>query len=112
MNTENEIQLIHFAILLQLLETEDIADAENKELVNRMESLESIVRMLELKHKNSLDHASRLEEREADFKKVLLILIFINIQMHIIYIYRNIVNYTIVIQSYLRLTLIIWSVLK
>lgn len=34
-----------------------------------MESLESIVRMLELKHKNSLEHAGRLEEREADLKK-------------------------------------------
>lgn len=34
------------------------------------ESVESIVRMLELKHKNSLEHASRLEEREADLKKV------------------------------------------
>ncbi len=27
--------------------------------------------MLELKHKNSLEHASRLEEREADLKKVI-----------------------------------------
>lgn len=35
-----------------------------------MEALDSIVRMLELKHKNSLDHASRLEERENELKKV------------------------------------------
>ena len=53
----------------KLLDTEDLAEAENKELAGRLESLESIVRMLELKHKNSLDHASRLEEREADLKK-------------------------------------------
>lgn len=56
--------------LLQLLETEDVAEAENKELASRLESLESIVRMLELKHKNSLEHASRLEEREGELKKV------------------------------------------
>lgn len=53
----------------KLLDTEDVAEAENKELASRLESLESIVRMLELKHKNSLEHASRLEEREGDLKK-------------------------------------------
>lgn len=53
----------------KLLDTEDLAEAENKELAGRLESLESIVRMLELKHKNSLEHASRLEEREGDLKK-------------------------------------------
>lgn len=53
-----------------MLETEDLAEQENKELAGRLESLESIVRMLELKHKNSLEHASRLEERESDLKKV------------------------------------------
>lgn len=46
-----------------------MAESENKELASRLESLESIVRMLELKHKNSLEHASRLEEREGDLKK-------------------------------------------
>lgn len=46
-----------------------MAEAENKDLSSRLESLESIVRMLELKHKNSLEHASRLEEREGDLKK-------------------------------------------
>ncbi|XP_055383001.1 JNK-interacting protein 3 [Condylostylus longicornis] len=53
----------------KLLETEDVAEAENKELSSRLESLESIVRMLELKHKNSLEHANRLEEREGELKK-------------------------------------------
>lgn len=47
-----------------------MAETENKELSGRLESLESIVRMLELKHKNSLEHASRLEERESELKKV------------------------------------------
>lgn len=46
-----------------------MAEAENKDLASRLESLESIVRMLELKHKNSLEHANRLEERESDLKK-------------------------------------------
>lgn len=42
---------------------------ERKDLAARLESLESIVRMLELKHKNSMEHAVRLEEREAELKK-------------------------------------------
>lgn len=42
---------------------------ERKELATRLEALESIVRMLELKHKNSMEHAGRLEEREAELKK-------------------------------------------
>ncbi|XP_004525428.1 JNK-interacting protein 3 isoform X4 [Ceratitis capitata] len=53
----------------KLLEAEDVAEQENKDLASRLESLESIVRMLELKHKNSLEHASRLEERETELKK-------------------------------------------
>ncbi|XP_065362360.1 JNK-interacting protein 3 isoform X2 [Calliphora vicina] len=53
----------------KLLESEDLAEQENKDLASRLESLESIVRMLELKHKNSLEHASRLEERESELKK-------------------------------------------
>ncbi|XP_066147716.1 JNK-interacting protein 3 isoform X2 [Euwallacea fornicatus] len=53
----------------KLLEYEDAAEGERKELTSRLEALESIVRMLELKHKNSLEHASRLEEREAELKK-------------------------------------------
>lgn len=55
------------------MESEDLAEQENKELASRLESLESIVRMLELKHKNSLEHASRLEERESELKKVSII---------------------------------------
>lgn len=54
----------------QLLDTEDLAEAENKDLASRLETLESSARMLELKHKNSLEHSSRLEERESDLKKV------------------------------------------
>ncbi|CAG9816038.1 unnamed protein product [Phaedon cochleariae] len=53
----------------KLLEYEDAAEGERKELSTRLEALESIVRMLELKHKNSLEHASRLEERETELKK-------------------------------------------
>ncbi|CAH0547259.1 unnamed protein product [Brassicogethes aeneus] len=53
----------------KLLEYEDAAEGERKELVSRLEALESIVRMLELKHKNSMEHAGRLEEREGELKK-------------------------------------------
>lgn len=53
----------------KLLDTEDLAETENKELAGRLEALESIARMLELKHKNSMEHANRLEEREGETKK-------------------------------------------
>uniref|UniRef100_A0A6P7GY34 JNK-interacting protein 3 n=1 Tax=Diabrotica virgifera virgifera TaxID=50390 RepID=A0A6P7GY34_DIAVI len=53
----------------KLLEYEDAAEGERKEMSTRLEALESIVRMLELKHKNSLEHAGRLEEREGELKK-------------------------------------------
>ncbi|XP_052746804.1 JNK-interacting protein 3 isoform X2 [Bicyclus anynana] len=53
----------------KLLESEDHYEGERKDLTGRLEALDSIVRMLELKHKNSLDHASRLEERENELKK-------------------------------------------
>lgn len=49
---------------------EDYYEGERKDLTNRLESLDSVVRTLELKHKNSLDHSSRLEERENELKKV------------------------------------------
>uniref|UniRef100_A0A1I8EVL4 RH2 domain-containing protein n=1 Tax=Wuchereria bancrofti TaxID=6293 RepID=A0A1I8EVL4_WUCBA len=50
------------------LEIEDSLMEQNRELESKIESLESIMRMLELKSKNASDHASRLEEREADQK--------------------------------------------
>ncbi|KAL6727537.1 hypothetical protein Aduo_009407 [Ancylostoma duodenale] len=50
------------------MEIEDHLIGQNKELEAKIESLESIMRMLELKAKNASDHASRLEEREADQK--------------------------------------------
>lgn len=53
----------------KLLEFEDAAEGERKEMTTRLEALESIARMLELKHKNSMEHAGRLEEREAELKK-------------------------------------------
>ncbi|XP_052751330.1 JNK-interacting protein 3 isoform X2 [Galleria mellonella] len=53
----------------KLLEAEDHYEGDRKDLTGRLEALDSIVRMLELKHKNSLDHASRLEERENELKK-------------------------------------------
>lgn len=59
------------------MDTEDLAEAENKELESRLETLESIVRMLELKHKNSLEHSIRLEERETELKKVNIYIFYV-----------------------------------
>ncbi|KAK2575563.1 hypothetical protein KPH14_011279 [Odynerus spinipes] len=53
----------------KLLELEDGAEDERKELSSKIDSLESIVRMLELKTKNSQDHVVRLEEKEAELKR-------------------------------------------
>ncbi|XP_051171638.1 JNK-interacting protein 3 isoform X2 [Leptopilina boulardi] len=65
----------------KLLELEDVAEDERKELLSKIDSLESIVRMLELKTKNSNDHGTasstftpppyivRLEEKEAELKR-------------------------------------------
>ncbi|XP_040922544.1 C-Jun-amino-terminal kinase-interacting protein 4 isoform X2 [Toxotes jaculatrix] len=48
---------------------EDSQEGEKKELQCRLVMLESHTRHLELKTKNSADHISRLEEREAELKK-------------------------------------------
>lgn len=53
----------------KLLEAEDATEDERKELQSKIESLESIVRMLELKGKNASDHVYRLEEKESEMKK-------------------------------------------
>ncbi|GJQ76841.1 putative JNK-interacting protein [Trypoxylus dichotomus] len=53
----------------KLLEYEDSAEAEKKELTSKKETLESIIRMLEIKNKNSMEHSGRLEEREGELKK-------------------------------------------
>ncbi|EGT33514.1 CBN-UNC-16 protein [Caenorhabditis brenneri] len=50
------------------IEIEDTLIGQNRELDKKIESLESIMRMLELKAKNATDHATRLEEREAEQK--------------------------------------------
>ncbi|CAE1329084.1 SPAG9 [Acanthosepion pharaonis] len=53
----------------KFFEVEDAIEGEKKELQDKVESLESIVRMLELKAKNSADHVSRLEDKETENKK-------------------------------------------
>ncbi|CAJ0578525.1 unnamed protein product, partial [Mesorhabditis spiculigera] len=50
------------------MEFEDEMVGQQRELEAKIGSLESIMRMLELKAKNATDHANRLEEREADQK--------------------------------------------
>ncbi|KAL8561606.1 hypothetical protein ACOMHN_024841 [Nucella lapillus] len=51
------------------LEMEDAVEGEKKDLEEKVETLESIVRMQELKSKNASDHVTRLEEKEAEMKK-------------------------------------------
>ena len=51
------------------LESEDHHELERKELTVKVESLSSIVKMFELKSKNSLDQISRLEDKETEMKK-------------------------------------------
>ncbi|XP_054711876.1 C-Jun-amino-terminal kinase-interacting protein 4-like isoform X2 [Uloborus diversus] len=53
----------------RLLEIEYSTDDDRRDLLAKVESLESIVRMLELKTKNTSDHATRLEEKDAEMKK-------------------------------------------
>ncbi|KAK3921239.1 C-Jun-amino-terminal kinase-interacting protein 3 [Frankliniella fusca] len=53
----------------KLIESEDATEDERKELQGKIESLESIVRMLELKGKNASDHVYRLEEKESEMKQ-------------------------------------------
>ena len=48
---------------------EDLTEEEHKSLQAKVESLESIVRMLELKAKNASDHVFRLEEKENEMRK-------------------------------------------
>lgn len=54
------------------LEMEDSVEGEKKELQEKIESLESIVRMLELKAKNSSDHG------KVNLIYVVIILLYIN----------------------------------
>uniref|UniRef100_A0A915IRH3 RH1 domain-containing protein n=1 Tax=Romanomermis culicivorax TaxID=13658 RepID=A0A915IRH3_ROMCU len=53
----------------RFLELEDHFEGKQKEQSDKVESLESIVRMLELKSKNAGDHVVRLEERESEAKQ-------------------------------------------
>ncbi|KAG8200411.1 hypothetical protein JTE90_000497 [Oedothorax gibbosus] len=53
----------------KLLELEYSVDEDRRDLQSKVESLESLVRILEIKAKNSNDHASRLEEKEVEMKK-------------------------------------------
>ncbi|XP_064482319.1 C-Jun-amino-terminal kinase-interacting protein 4-like isoform X2 [Ornithodoros turicata] len=53
----------------KLLEVEYTVDDDRRDLQGKVEGLESVVRMLELKSKNTSDHATRLEEKESEMKK-------------------------------------------
>ncbi|OUC47935.1 hypothetical protein D917_01324 [Trichinella nativa] len=51
------------------LEVEDVFEEERSGMKEKLESLESIVRMLELKAKNCTDQVARLEDREVESKQ-------------------------------------------
>lgn len=81
----------------KLLELEDISEDERKELLSKIDSLESIVRMLELKTKNSHDHgtnaigvsslpihSSSLYSRVEDFVFVLRYVYFIYVRIYVL----------------------------
>ncbi|EEC20519.1 jnk/sapk-associated protein, putative [Ixodes scapularis] len=53
----------------KLLEVEYTVDDDRRDLEGKVEGLESVIRMLELKSKNTSDHANRLEEKESEMKK-------------------------------------------
>ncbi|ESP04395.1 hypothetical protein LOTGIDRAFT_170786 [Lottia gigantea] len=51
------------------LEMEDAIEGDKKSMEDKVESMESIIRMLELKARNAADHVTRLEEKESEMKK-------------------------------------------
>ncbi|KPM07010.1 JNK-interacting protein 3-like protein [Sarcoptes scabiei] len=53
----------------RLFENEFTAEEEKQHFQQRIDSLANIVKMLELKAKNSSDHSTRLEEKETEMKK-------------------------------------------
>ncbi|KAK8748144.1 hypothetical protein OTU49_016332 [Cherax quadricarinatus] len=52
----------------RLLELEDGMEEEKKQCQSRVETLESIVRMFELKNRNATDHANRMEDKSEELK--------------------------------------------
>ena len=64
------------------IEIEDTLIGQNKELDKKIESLESIMRMLELKAKNATDHGKHFS---FIFKKSLYIWNFFNKQMYLLF---------------------------
>ena len=51
------------------LEAEDSSDGEKVKLQDKMETMESLIRMLELKNKNFTEQVSRMEEKDSDVQK-------------------------------------------
>ena len=51
------------------LEAEDSSDGEKVKLQDKMETMESLIRMLELKNKNFNEQVSRMEEKDSDVQK-------------------------------------------
>jgi hypothetical protein len=53
----------------KLFQSEDLYAEQRRDYEEKIKSLESIVRMIELKSKNASDHVMRLEEKENDLRK-------------------------------------------
>ncbi|GAV00407.1 hypothetical protein RvY_11259-2 [Ramazzottius varieornatus] len=74
---DNEQLAVHFEREKQLrkqldrktLEAEDTVEEEKRKQQEKLESLEAIVRILELKSKNAADQISRFEDKEREAKK-------------------------------------------
>lgn len=52
-----------------MFQSEDLYAEQRRDYEEKIKSLESIVRMIELKSKNASDHVMRLEEKENDLRK-------------------------------------------
>ena len=52
-----------------MFQSEDLYAEQRRDYEEKIKSLESIVRMIELKSKNASDHVMRLEEKETDLRK-------------------------------------------
>lgn len=58
MNIVCQFKFTTLSIYQKYLEMEDAVEGEKKAMQDKLESLESVVRMLELKAKNSADHGN------------------------------------------------------
>jgi c-Jun-amino-terminal kinase-interacting protein 4 len=61
--------LMHDVIVKRYLQVEDHLEEMKRESEEKLQSLESIVKIFEIKARNASDHVARLEEKETDMKQ-------------------------------------------